>query len=183
VKMAWKETWNVTIVKDNGEYCLRGTVGLGKAPWFHQIVKPKMISPSSLPKERLTMMNAPIGKDIPSTCTQMSFERAKEYSTNIAKDSNPIWNSVIHPGWIAARMTILIEHSMNHLPAIHTHSKIQNLKRPNISQTITTAGHFVTVYERNGHHYAVVDGLISSEDGEPLAMIQHHTIFKIRPAL
>jgi hypothetical protein len=42
-------------------------------------------------------------------------------------------------------------------------------------------GRFVEAYERNGHHYAVVDGLVTTLAGAPIARLRHTTIFRIRP--
>ena len=86
---------------------------------------------------------------------------------------------LLHPGWVAGRMTALLHHSYNYGPAIHARSHIQNLARAEAGQTLTVAGHFCEAFERKGHHYAVFDGVIISEDGQDLARLRHTTIFQV----
>jgi hypothetical protein len=76
-------------------------------------------------------------------------------------------------------MTPLIHHSYDYGPAIHARSQIQNLRPALVGQTVTVAGHFLEQYERKGHHYGVVDGVILSEAGEELVHLRHTTIFQV----
>jgi len=111
-----------------------------------------------------------------------NLEDARAYAAEKQRDNSPLWTDEggrIHPGWIAARMTPLIHHSYDYGPAIHARSQIQNLSPALIGQSVTVAGHFLEQYERKGHHYAVVDGVILSESGEELAHLRHTTIFQV----
>jgi len=76
-------------------------------------------------------------------------------------------------------MSPLLHHSFDYGPAIHARSHIQNLAPAYSGQTFTVAGHFREAFERKGHHYAVIDGLILAEDGAPLAQVRHTTIFQV----
>jgi agmatine/peptidylarginine deiminase len=67
-------------------------------------------------------------------------------------------------------------------PAIHTESHIQNYARIPADQDVVLSGTFVTAYERNGHHYAVVDADLYALDGQHLARQRHTNIFKVRRA-
>ncbi|MCA9854701.1 MAG: hypothetical protein KC482_14135, partial [Dehalococcoidia bacterium] len=109
-------------------------------------------------------------------------EDARTYAEEKQRDMDPRWSEeggYIHPGWMAARMTPLIHHSYHYGPAIHARSQIQNLRPARLGQVVTVAGHFLKTYERKGHHYAVVDGVILGEDGTELAFIRHTTIFEV----
>jgi hypothetical protein len=109
-------------------------------------------------------------------------EAAVEYARDKQRDERPPWvgpDARIHPGWLAARMTPLIHHSYDYGPSIHTRTQAQHLAPAMAGQSVTVAGRFAEAYERKGHHYAVVDGLILSERGEPLARIRHTTIFRV----
>jgi len=37
----------------------------------------------------------------------------------------------------------------------------------------------IEAYEKNGHHYAVVDGDLFDESGKEIARIRHTNIFKV----
>lgn len=54
---------------------------------------PKVIPITIQNKERLTPTNAPIGKDIPSMIRYVTSERARDYTSSIAKDKNPVFLS------------------------------------------------------------------------------------------
>jgi hypothetical protein len=61
--------------------CVIGTVGLGKAPWLSELVKPSFqLQPSNYNKPRLTMDNACIGKDIYSRIVSISAEKSAYFS-------------------------------------------------------------------------------------------------------
>ena len=88
---------------------------------------------------------------------------------------------LVHPGWIAARMTPLVKHSYTYGPAIHVRTQVQHLAPARAGQTFTVAGTFLRAYEQNGHHMAEVDGSLLAEDGTECARLRHTTIFRIRP--
>ena len=78
-----------------------------------------------------------------------------------------------------ARMTPLLHHSYDYGPAIHTRSQIQNLAPAMAGQTITMCGQFIETFERKGHWYGVVDGVMLSETGQQLARLRHTTIYQV----
>jgi hypothetical protein len=77
-------------------------------------------------------------------------------------------------------MTPLLHHSYDYAPAIHTRSQIQHVAPAHPGQTFTFAGTFREAFERKGHHYAVLDGVMLSEAGAELARLRHTTIFHVR---
>ncbi|MBK9546919.1 MAG: hypothetical protein IPO51_13955 [Dehalococcoidia bacterium] len=87
--------------------------------------------------------------------------------------------ALVHPGWIAARMTPLVKHSYTYgrYPRAHPGAA----PRAPGGQTFTVAGTFLRAYEQNGHHMAEIDGSLLAEDGTECARLRHTTIFRIRP--
>jgi len=45
---------------------------------------------------------------------------------------------------------------------------------------IKQVGNYGEAFERKGHHYAVLDGVMLAQDGEELARLRHTTIFHVR---
>lgn len=167
-----------------GERCLAGSVGLGTAPWFGEIAVPVRRNaeprPSSLPY--LTIENAPVGEDLRPMAAPLPREDAALYALEKQRDASDRWtgeDARIHPGWIASKMTPMLHHSYDYAPAIQTRSQIQHLAPARPGQTLTFAGHFREAFERNGHHYAVVDGVMLSEQCTELARLRHTTIFRV----
>ena len=109
-------------------------------------------------------------------------EAAIVYALEKQDDGSEQWTGPaarVHPGWIAAQMTPLLHHSYEYAPAIHTRSQIQHLGAIEPGQTFTFAGNFHEAFERKGHHYAVIDGVMLGEDGRELARLRHTTIFRV----
>jgi acyl dehydratase len=178
------DAFALAMTNQDGERCLVGTLGLGRAPFLGELHLPSRRTaeprPATLP--RLTPETAPVGQDLRPMPVRYSHEDAVEYATSKQADPKPPWvgeGARIHPGWLAARMTPMIHHSYDYGPAIHARSQIQHLAPALAGQTVTVAGHFTETYERKGHHYAVVDGVILAEDGTELAHLRHTTIYQV----
>lgn len=174
----------LAMTNGDGAICLEGPVGLGRASWFGDITLPARRTPEPRPEQlpELTLETAPVGCDLRPMAVPVSPAEAVEYALEKQLDAHERWTGTtprIHPGWLAGRMTRLIHYSFDYGPSIHTRSQIQHLSPAFAGQTLTVAGRFVEAFERNGHHYAVVDGLILAEGGHELARLRHTTIFRV----
>jgi hypothetical protein len=128
------------------------------------------------------MENAPVGEDLRPMAVTLSREDATAYALEKQQDGGELWTGPaarVHPGWVAAQMTPLLHHSYDYAPAIHTRSQIQHLALIEPGQTFTFAGNFREAFERKGHHYAIIDGVMLAEDGHELARLRHSTIFRV----
>lgn len=202
------------ICVEDSKICVNCRFGRGKADWVPSLSIPSMKWLDESPKQlketdefdmshypildRLTLENAPIGRDMLPREVFVSTIHAMEYVRTFIQDPSSIWTQLqpegtldpqvgwvpIHPAWIAAQMTLLIEKSLPHLPAIHTHTKLQMNGIAQSNQTLIFAGRFVDAFEKKNHHYAVVDAVvISKKSKQILAQLRHLTIFKIRSSL
>jgi acyl dehydratase len=114
--------------------------------------------------------------------TEITAEEAREYGVEKQRSTDPRFvgeHPLVHPGWSTGRMIRLLHHTFDYGPAIHAQSHIQFLAPFEAGQTIVQAGRIVDAYERKGHHYAVLDGMLIGEDGTELAVIRHTTIFQV----
>lgn len=177
-------SWEVAMVNQDGERCIAGTVGLGTASWLGEIHVPerRVAEPRPAALPYLTMANAPIGDDLRPLAVPLSREDHVAWMWQKQHDDSPFWaapGAPVHPGWLAGRMTPLLHHSYDYSPSIHTGSQIQHLAPAITGQTFVFAGHFSDAFERKGHHYAVIDGVMLAEDGHELARLRHTTIFRV----
>ena len=175
------------VANQDGEVCIRGSVGMGQHPDLTDFRRPARLvaepAPDQLPE--LTLQSAPIGHDLRPMALAYQLADATLYAADKQRDPAPPWldeGARIHPGWIAARMTPLLKHSFHYGPSIHTQTLVQNLAPAMVGQEVTVAGVFVDALKRKGHHYAILDGLLLSETGTELARLRHTTIFRPRPA-
>ncbi len=164
--------------------CVSATLGMGTPDFVSEFTLPsrRTAEPEPADRPQLTMMSAPVGTDLRPMAVPYTLADARAYAEDKQRDLDPRWSAeggYIHPGWMAARMTPLIHHSYHYGPAIHARSQIQNLRPARLDQTVTVCGHFLKTYERKGHHYAVIDGVILGEDGAELSYLRHTTIFEV----
>lgn len=177
---------SVAMLNPAGAAAIDGTAGAGKAPWFAELTapagRPAEPKPDTLPT--LTLQTAPTGQQLRPMGIPWSVEEASKYAEDLQRETSGRFNgpgALVHPGWIAARMTPLLKHSFDYGPSIHIRSQVQHLGVAKAGQTFTVEGTFLRAYEQNGHHVAELDGSLRSESGEELARIRHTTIFRIRP--
>jgi hypothetical protein len=157
---------------------------MGAAPFLADLrsipFAPAEPRPDTFP--RLTLDEAALGVPLRPLGYRMEATESEEYARTIQRDPSPPWlgeGALVHPGWLAGRMTRLIHHSYDYGPSIHTRSQIQHVAPVFAGQLITACGELVEVFERNRHHYAIADGAIYSEAGELLVRLRHTTIFRV----
>ena len=177
-------SWDFRMTKPDGEDALAGEVGLGKAEWFGELARSERVVAEERPAElpRMTLELAKAAGDIRPMATEISVEEALQYMAEKQRSELPLFVGArprVHPGWIAGRMIRLLHHTFDYGPAIHAGSHIQHLAPFEAGQTITQAARIVDAYERKGHHYAVVDGMLIGEDGTELVRLRHTTIFQV----
>ena len=85
---------------------MSGMVGLGKADWLHELVKPRSMGPAKEPDSKgpLTLENAAIGKDWSAMELDFSEEASKEFIAQKQRTDNPLFfakNAIAHPSWTA----------------------------------------------------------------------------------
>jgi hypothetical protein len=178
--------WELSAAKQDGEVCIRGSFGLGDAP-FAGVYELSNRMPADSPRENLTLLtleNAPVGRDILTMPVKITAEEARETMAKQLREENPLFvgeNPVVHPWAVARHMISLLGYSYDYgKPSIHMSSHIQNLRRIPLGIELALTGHFVRAYEQNGHHCAVFDGSYRDQSGKEYARVRHTNIFKVR---
>jgi len=175
---------SLVMENQDGEACISGELGLGTAAWLKDIAVPSRPIAEPRPAElpQLTPEVAPVGRELRPMAVPMALDDARAYALEKQADDSARWTGPgarIHPGWIAARMTPLLHHSYDYGPAIHTRTQVQHLAPALAGQTVTMAGIFRETYERKGHQYGVIDGVMLAEDRRELARLRHTTIYVV----
>ncbi len=88
-------------------------------------------------------------------------------------------SAYIHPYFLAARMSPITRHNFVYGPTIHARSQIQHLREARADQDITVGAQIVDAYDRKGHWYQVLDGIVTDSDGT-IALVRHYSIFRPR---
>ncbi len=176
----------LSMLLPDGDTAITGKAGVGKAEWFGELREAKKRAgepkPETVPV--LTLETAPTDVELRPMPLPYSVEEASLHATNLQQDGSGRFTgegALVHPGWIAARMTPLLKHSYDYGPSIHIRTQVQHLAPARAGPTFTRVGRFLRAYEDKGHNVAELDGSLLAENGEELARLRHTTIFRIRP--
>lgn len=180
---------------------LDGTAGLGSAAWCDEFDPPEPAPGLDPPPLRPTydLETVPIGEPLRPLRAYLKADAARSLALDDldlagveaadgggTADPSNVDRYVaadgprIHPFFLAGRMAPLTRHNFTYGPTIHVRSQIQHHALGQADQDVTVGARIVDAYDRNGHWYQVLDGVVTgSSDGE-LARIRHHTIFRPR---
>ena len=177
-------SWKVEMINQSDEVCVVGKVGLGKAVWSPEFIRPRSMNPTdeSQQKGSLTLENAEIGKDWTAMKLEFSKESSREFTTQKQLTDNSLFiddNAIAHPAWTAGWAEKLLRHNFDIPSSMHTKSRVQHQRRIAIGTSVTGGAHLIDAYERKAHHFANFDVLLQDQHGFDLAQLRHWTIFKI----
>jgi hypothetical protein len=167
---------------------LDGTFGVGEAPFLADLRPPPPAPAQEPPDPRpgYGLDDAPIGEPLRPLGAHVSARAAGRLATDNLGIGLDRWDRVVHPYFLAARMAPLTRHNFTYGPTIHVRTQIQHRGRVGVDQTLTIGARIIEVYERKGHWYQVLDGVITAgpegQIGTEVARLRHHTIFRPRSA-
>ena len=166
---------------------LDGAVGLGRASWAGDIGPPAPcpgLDPPAL-RPTYTIDTAPVGEALRPLGVYVSAIGARHVALDdLGQTVSHVPDGRLHPWFLAARVAPLTRHNFTYGPTIHVRTQIQHMGPARAEQGVVVGARIVETYERNGHWYQVLDGLVVGGDGAPdcseMARIRHHTIFRPR---
>lgn len=144
---------------------------------------PDITPPQPLPE--LTPETIPLGKTLAPFATALTLADAIAYAEETAdpspwwREDSPLGYPLLPPGMIANRQARLQRVNFTFGPSIHAASEIRHVAPAPATALYRTGGVIRETYERNGHHYLVLDALTTA-DGTPVARVRHTSIFKVR---
>lgn len=170
-----------------GRVVLEGDVGVGDAAWLDELDPPEPAAAADPAPVRPSYVveTAPVGQVLRPLGVYVSTAAARRLVTDdLGLPSSPVVDvadpPLLHPYFLAARMAPLTRHNFTYGPTIHVRTQIQHLGGATADQEITIGARLVDVFERNGHGYQVLDGVITGRGDQQLARLRHHTIFHPR---
>ncbi len=170
---------------DDGGEKITGVVGRGTAAWSLDHMRSKRLEVEPLPDPRpvITLASAEAGKDLPCLRAEPRDRLAGLFDEATEFERGPLLahgRRVLSPAAITGRMTWYVHAVWDYAgPALHTASQVQYVDFADPDEPLTVAGHLRDVYERNGHHYSITDGVIFGGDGREVALTRHSSIFRV----
>jgi hypothetical protein len=175
---------------------LDGSAGSGEAPWLADLDPPEPAVGQDPPEIRPTydLDSIPV-EPLRPLAAYVKSEAANRLITQDLGLADPDdlapyvsgGTPRIHPFFVAGRMAPLTRHNFTYGPTIHARSQIQHCGPALADREMTVGARIVDSYDRNGHWYQVLDGIVTSTSGnqeaespQTVARIRHHTIFRPR---
>lgn len=183
------EHWALSCIAgdaDQERVVLEGSAGNGEAPWL-QDLEPPAAAPALQPlaeQPSYDLSNVPLRTPLRPLGVYVSSESARnmvseDLGLSIAHYLDDQTPGYIHPYFLAGRMAPLTRHNFTYGPTIHARSQIQHIREARSEREIVAGAQIVDAFERRGHLYHVLDGIVSDDDGE-LARLRHTSIFRPR---
>ena len=169
------------------ETVLEGTFGLGRATFFAELAEPgsRTPEPQGTGRQRMLLETAPVGEDFRPMAVDAGVEAARDWAHRRLGDDHSRYhkgpNPLLHPSFLAGRMTPLFRHSYLYGPAIHLRTQMQHLAPARSGQALAVGARLHSVFDRNGHHAHESDCWIYAADGSPIAAKRHTGIFRVAP--
>jgi acyl dehydratase len=171
-------------VKSRGELCASGHATLkASAPSkvtlddFENIAVVKKRAPVDTESYQ-------IGTWLGITPYAQSADAALEYLKDI-RETDLIYASqkIIHPGMLLRMMNWALMENAILGPWIHVGSTIQHLNMASVGDELTVRAKITGNYERKGHKFVELDGLIIANGATPVAKCQHVAIYLPRESV
>lgn len=175
--------WSLRAVKSGERVVLEGTAGMGAAEWLSSI-EPPPASPAEPPPLRrasYTVATAPIGESLRPLGAMVSYGAAHRLATaDLGVEESALPPGRLHPWFLAGRMAPLARHNFTYGPTIHVRTQIQHVAPAMAGSEVIVGARIVDAYERKGHCYQTLDGMVHDGAGVELARLRHHAIFRPR---
>ncbi len=181
------ETFSLQAIGADGKPRIDGFVGLGRCPTLADHARSTRLDlePLPSPQPRITLEDAPIGKDLPYLQSEANDRFAVMFTEATEHERGELLlegRHILAPAAITGRMTWYVHAVWDYGgPALHTRSQVQHLDTADFAEPLSVAGHFKDAFEKNGHHHSTTDGIVFGADGRELALTRHGSIFKVAP--
>ena len=106
---------------------------------------------------------------------------AAQYAADV-RDSDPIYaeERLCHPGLLPRLLNWALVHNVVLGPWIHVASKVQHFAAVKIGDELAVRANVLANYERKGHRFVDLDGLIVANGQTPVARVAHTAIWRPR---
>ncbi len=167
-------------VESRGEVCARGHASIKAAP--------PALSLDDFQHVAATTARRPVGATTFRTGHWLGIspytqgaDAAREYLRNV-RESDPIYTDqkIIHPGMLVRMMNWALMENAILGPWIHVGSTMQHLNTASVDDEITVRALVADNYERKGHKFVKLDGVIVANGKTPIAQCQHTAIYQPR---
>jgi hypothetical protein len=157
--------------------------GSAKLPTRSPVPEPALDSyPAGKQKsaQEISLQSLEPGQALAPLISEFTWKLQWEYCQKNIRDHLPVYNGVVHPGWLLTQANRILTANY-HLPAwIHAASSVQHFHAQREECRVEARGLVAEKYEHQGNHLMVLD-LALFVDARCLQTIRHTVIFRIAP--
>ena len=168
-------------VASRGELCAAGAASLSETPPPVPAVdtRRKSVPPQERPPADETTL-AP-GTPLAIRPLVVTPDYAAQYLRDL-RETDPLYAAerLGHPGLILRGMNWALTHNVVLGPWIHVGSKVQHFSTIAIGEELSVAATVSANYERKGHRFVELDGVVLANGTRPVAHIVHTAIYQPR---
>lgn len=170
-------------VTSRGELCATGRALLKSATPDLHLNDFTDVAPV-LKREPVDNRSYEVGKWLGIPAYTQSTEAAAQYIDDI-RETDAIYSrdGLMHPGMLLRTMNWALMENAILGPWIHVGSTIQYLTAAKVGDTLTARAKVTGNYERKGHLFVELDGLIVANGETPVAHCQHTAIYQPRESM
>lgn len=165
-------------VESHGELCATGQASLTQAPSAPDRTAPVMpLATRVAADERSLAPDTLLG--IKPLRTDADF--AARYLDDL-RETEPLYrrDGILHPGMILRTCNWALTHNVVLGPWIHVGSAVQHLGAARVGDELSLHARVAANYERKGHRFVELDGVVLSNARTPIAHITHTAIYQPR---
>ncbi len=172
-------------VSSRGELCATGQASLPADP--PRVPLPPGLGPAVPPQPQARppadeTSLAP-GKRLGIRPLHVTAEFASQYLHDLREtDALYARERLAHPGMVLRTMNWALVHNVVLGPWIHVGSKVQHLSTVAVGETLSACATVAANYDRKGHRFVELDGLVLASGERPVARISHIAIYRPREA-
>jgi hypothetical protein len=140
-----------------------------------------MADATALPE--LNEANAPVGTPLRTYSITYSPEVVQNYLDRGGETADLYMVDgvqLVPPGQLMGAYGRLIHDTFHYETGVHVSSEMSLTKTPPVGTTVNVTGEVLNLFERNGDKYVTFSVVLNTEAGEPVASIDHTSIYKLR---
>jgi acyl dehydratase len=179
---ATEQAGGLTIeVTSRGELCATGRASLPADP--PPPPSPAELAPAALlsPRPPADETTLAVGSRFGIKPLAVSAEFAEQYLKNV-RETDPLYGreGLAHPGMVLRTLNWILTQNVVLGPWIHVGSKVQHFGVVAVGEDVSARATVVANYERKGHRFVELDGLVLANGARPVARILHTAIYRPR---
>jgi acyl dehydratase len=123
----------------------------------------------------------PVGRPLGIRPLRITREWAAKYIADV-RERDPLYarEGLSHPGQLPRLFNWALTHNVVLGPWIHVGSKVDHFAAAKVGDELTVRAKVTANYEKKGHRFVDLDGLVVANGAAPVARISHTAIYRPR---